>query len=83
MVAKTRKPASWMDPQARHDQALLVPKPDKIADRTTLEASLKKKNGPFMGPPPNKAFDPIASAMSRHPGLTSEQVADMAADYGF
>ena len=83
MVAKTRKPASWMDPQARHDQALLVPKPDKIADIATLEASLKKKNGPSMEPPPNKAFDPIASSMSRHPGLTSEAAAEMAEAFGF
>jgi hypothetical protein len=37
----------------------------------------------LMEPPPPKPFDPIASAMSHHPGLTSEQVADMAADFGF
>jgi hypothetical protein len=61
-----------MDPQARHDQALRVPTPDKIADRATLEASLKKKNGLSMEPSRHQKFDPIASAMSRHPGLTSE-----------
>ena len=83
MVGNTRKPISRMDPQARHDQALLVPKPDKISDRATLEASLKKKNVPSMEPLAPKPFDPIASAISRHPGLTSEEAADMAADLGF
>ena len=83
MVAKTRKPASWMDPQARHDQAFMAPKPEKIADAATLEASLKKKNGPSMEPPPAKYFDPIASALSRHPGLTSEEALEMAENFGF
>ena len=83
MASNTRKLLSRMDPQARHDQALLVPKPDKIADVATLEASLRKKNGPSMEPPPAKYFDPIASAMSRHPGLTSEDAAEMAASFGF
>ncbi len=83
MVTNTRKPISRMDPQARHDQALLVPKPDKIADVAMLEASLKKKNGPSMEPPPPKSFDPIASAMSRHPGLTTEAAAEMAEAFGF
>jgi hypothetical protein len=72
-----------MDPQARHDQALRVPDPDKIADRTTMEASLKEKNGPSMEPPPPAPFDPIASAISRHPGLTSEKAAEMAETFGF
>lgn len=83
MVPKIRKLVSWMDPQLRHDQALRVPGPDKIADGATLEASLRAKNGPSMEPPPPKPFDPIASAMSRHPGLTSEAAAEMAADFGF
>ena len=78
-----QKPVSWMDPQQRHNQAFMAPKPEKVADAATLEASLRAKNGPSMASPPPKPFDPIASAMSRHPGLTSEQVADMAADYGF
>ena len=94
MVAKTRKPASWMDPQARHDQAFMAPKPDKIADRTTLEASLKKKNGPSMEPPlPSKpsadteANNAYASAhdatvmvrlMRNNPGRSFEDVEKMA-----
>lgn len=81
MVDNRRKPASWMDPQARHDQALLVPKVDKIADVATLEASLKK-SGPSMEPAAPKPFDPIASAMSRHPGLTSEAAAEIAEAFG-
>ena len=83
MVDNVRKPVSWMDPQQRHDQALLVPKPDKVADAATLEASLKKKNGPSMEPPPAKYFDPIASAVSHNPDLTSEEAAEMADSFGF
>ena len=83
MVGNTRKTISWMDPQQRHNQAFMAPKPDKVADAATLEASLKKKNGPSMEPPPAKYFDPIASAMSRHPGLTSEEAAEMAEAFGF
>ena len=83
MAKNIQKLVTWLDPQARHDNALRVPEPDKIADLATLEASLKKKNGPSMEPPPPAPFDPIASAMSRHPGLTSEKVAEMAEDFGF
>lgn len=82
-MTNRRKPISRMDPQARHDQALRVPTPDKIADVATLETSLRKINGPSMEPSPPKAFDPIASAISRHPGLTSELVTEMAKDFGF
>ena len=81
--SKMRKPVHSIDPQARHDQALRVPEADKVADSATLEASLKEKNGPSMEPPPPKPFDPIASAMSRHPGLTSEEAAEMAERFGF
>ena len=83
MANNGRKPASWMDPQARHDQALRAPEPDKIADLATLEASLKEKNGPSMEPSQQQKFDPIASAMSRHPGLSSEEAAEMAKNFGF
>jgi hypothetical protein len=82
-MTNRRTPVSWMDPQARHDQALRVPTPDKIADAATLEASLKKKNGPSMEPLQPRKFDPIASAISRHPGLTSERAAEMAESFGF
>ena len=94
MADKTRKPLSRMDPQARHDQALMVPKPDKIADRTTLEASLKKKNGPSMEPPlPSKpspdteadntyakAHDTVVMVrlMRNNPGRTFEDVEKIA-----
>jgi hypothetical protein len=44
-MTNRQKPVSWMGQQARHDQALQAPEPDKIADRTTLEASLRAKTG--------------------------------------
>jgi hypothetical protein len=72
-----------MDPQARHDQALQVPTQDKIADRHVLEASLLAKNGPSGEPSSPEPFEPIASAMSRHPGLTAEEALDFAKSFGF
>ena len=83
MVENKWKPVSWPDPQARHDQALRVPEPDKIADRATLEASLSAKSRPSMEPPLPEPFDPITSAMSRHPALMSEEAAEMAESFGF
>lgn len=78
-----RKIADRMDAQLRHNQAFLVPKPERIASREVLEASLTAKNGPSQEPPQPKIFDPLASAVMRHPGLTSERAAEIAEAYGF
>jgi hypothetical protein len=92
------KMVSWLDPQERHDQAFMVPRPEQVASREELEASLIAKNGPSgepppkalvkkrpsqKRPPPKTYFDPIASAMARHPGLTREKAEEMAKDFGF
>ena len=45
MVNNTRKPISRWIPRNFHDRTLRVPEPDKIADFTTLEASLRAKTG--------------------------------------
>jgi hypothetical protein len=81
--ANMRKPIGWLDPQQRHDKALQVPKPDQLADPARLDASLQRKIGQSMQPPQFAIFDPIASAMKRHPTLTSEEAAEMAKDFGF
>ncbi len=60
-----------------------MPELDSIADRATMEASLKKKKEPSMEPPLSAQFDPIASVRSRHPGLTGGEVAEMAEAFGF
>jgi hypothetical protein len=70
-MTNRRKPICWMDPQARHDH------------RHVLEASLLAKNGPSGEPSSPEPFEPIASAMSRHPGLTAEEALDFAKSFGF
>ena len=98
MANNIRKPISRMDPQQRHDQALLVPKPDKVADAATLEASLKKKNGPSGEPPLPGKSSPIAQEnnvhtnandavvmvrlMRNNPGRAFEDVVKMAREAG-
>jgi hypothetical protein len=93
------KIVSWLDPQERHNQSFMPPRPEKVADKATLEASLRAKNGPSGEPPPPEQlpksrpaqklpapktyFDPIASAMAQHPGLTREKAEEMARDFGF
>jgi hypothetical protein len=93
------KIVSWLDPQERHNRSFMPPRPERVADEATLEASLIAKNGPSGEPPPPEAlvrkrpsqkrpppktyFDPIASALARHPGLTSAEAAEMAESFGF
>lgn len=50
--------------------------------RARLEKLLRKK-AKKPEPPPDTAFDPIESAMSRHPGLSRETAEEMARDLGF
>jgi hypothetical protein len=82
-MANRRKPVSRLDPQARHDQAFQVPRQDQMADPAVLKASLIAKTGPTGEPLSPAPFDPIASAMSRHPGLTAEEALDFAKSFGF
>ena len=68
-----------MDAQQEHDLENSK-RPLKIAPRAELEALLAKneKNSSSA-----ESFDPIASAMKRHPGLTREEAEQMASDFGF
>ena len=74
-----------MDAQELHDQEML--KRDfshlKSGSRKRLEALLRQKNGPSLEPAEFTAYDPIALAMERDPGLTRKKAEEMAEAYGF
>ena len=92
-MTNRRKPLSGMDPQRRHDQALRVPEPDKIASRSELEALLRKINGPSMEPSLPGTNKPITvegnlpgnataavvmvRVMRNNPGLTREEAEEI------
>lgn len=67
-----------MDAQQEHDQGRVMPTKKSLkGSRKRLEALLKKKEALTVG------YDPIASAMRDHPGLTREEAEKMAEAFGF
>ena len=72
-----------MDAQEMHDLQMAEQEgKGPKADRQKVEALLRKKNGPSLEPLPSTALDPNAVAMKTHPGLTSEEAAQMLDDLG-
>ena len=73
-----------MDEQAAHDREMAKRKMKlEPGSRQRLEALLAKKSATSSKPEQLLGFDPIASAMKEHPGLTRETAEEMAAEYGF
>jgi len=67
-----------MDAQQEHDHGRVkLTKKGLKGSKKRLEALLKKKAALTVG------YDPIASAMRDHPGLTREKAEEMAAAFGF
>jgi hypothetical protein len=69
-----------MDAQQEHDRARVkLTKKGLNGSKKRLEALLKKKAKAA----PSGGYDPIASAMRNHPGLTREKAEEMAEAFGF
>lgn len=68
--------------QDQHDE-MLVNSKLKLAPKKEFEALLQEKGVNSSPPVPSTAFDPIANAMERHPGLTREEAEEMARAFGF
>lgn len=77
--SKSMRPVTAQD---QHDEMMAANKL-KLAPKAEFEALLQE-NGVSSSPPvPSTAFDPIANAMERHPGLTREKAEEMARAFGF
>jgi hypothetical protein len=70
-----------MDAQQQLDEAMAKFKLEP-GSKERVEALLKKRRSSST-PEQSTAFDPIASAMRQHPGLTEEQARQDAEDLGF
>lgn len=73
-ISKKSQNVSYGLTEQQQYNAALISTRVKLAPSIALKEALQ---------PPNEAYDPIANAMKRHPGLTRELAEEMARDFGF